>query len=44
MFVTELNCTGEEETVLDCPHNGIEGFSCDTNEDASVICNSELYL
>ena len=40
-FVNDLNCTGDETNIFDCPHNGIEGYSCGTYEDAYVVCNSK---
>ena len=36
----DLNCTGKESDVLDCPHNGNVGYSCSNSHDASVICQS----
>ena len=38
IFINDLNCTGSEESVWDCPHNGIEGYSCNHRQDASVVC------
>ena len=33
-----LQCTGEEESLLDCRHRGIGIHSCGYYEDASVLC------
>ena len=40
-----LQCTGEEESLLDCCHRGIASHSCSHYEDASVICyNGEVNM
>ena len=38
IHINDLNCTGSEESVWECPHNGIEGYSCNHYQDASVMC------
>ena len=38
-FINDLNCTGVEDSVLDCPHNGLKGYTCNSYHDASVVCN-----
>ena len=38
VHINDLNCTGEEETIWDCPQNGLSGYSCNHSQDASVIC------
>lgn len=38
IHINDLNCTGSEESVWECPHNGIAGYSCNHYQDASVIC------
>ena len=38
IYINDLNCTGSEESVWECPHNGIEGYSCNHRQDASVMC------
>ena len=38
VHINDLNCTGEEESIWDCPQNGLSGYSCYHYEDASVIC------
>ena len=39
MHIIDLNCTGSELSVLDCPHNGLTGIhTCDHRQDASVRC------
>ena len=47
ILLYNLQCTGEEESLLDCRHRGIGSHSCRHYEDASVICyNGEhmIYL
>ena len=44
IYINDLNCTGSEESVWECPHNGIEGYSCGYNrDDARLIC-SGMYV
>ena len=36
--INDLNCTGSEERVVDCPHNALGTRNCYHREDASVVC------
>ena len=39
----DVDCTGEEESLLDCHHRGLMLHNCAHYEDASVVCyNGEL--
>ena len=39
IHIYDLNCTGSEESLWECPHNGIEGYSCGRRrDDARLIC------
>ena len=38
IYINDLNCTGSEESVWECPHNGIKGYLCNHRQDASVMC------
>ena len=39
MHIVDINCTGTEQTLLDCPYNSLVGVHvCDTREDASLRC------
>ena len=41
--IIDLNCTGQEDTVWNCPYNGTaENYTCPSNHDASLICQSML--
>ena len=41
VMIYDINCTGSEQTVKDCPHNGIANHLCQQREAASLICQSE---
>ena len=38
IYINDLNCTGSEESLWECPYNAIERYSCNHRQDASVIC------
>ena len=45
IHLDNVQCTGEEESLLDCHHRGIGIHSCSHYEDASVLCYSgEHYI
>ena len=33
-----VRCTGNEQSLLSCPHNGINSHDCGHHEDAGVRC------
>ena len=39
VFLDELQCTGTEERLLDCPSDGLGRHDCSHFEDVAVICN-----
>ena len=39
-FIFDLNCTGTEETILDCPYIERGSYSCNSYYDAALICQS----
>ena len=40
--ILDLNCTGNESMILDCPYNGtVSFFNCPSSHDAEVICRSK---
>lgn len=40
-FIFDLNCTGTEEAILDCPYIESAGsYSCNSYYDAALICQS----
>ena len=44
VHIKDLNCTGNESSIFDCPMNGIPGYSCYHHDDASVICQCECLM
>ena len=40
IHINDLNCTGSEKSVWECPRNEIVGYSCGYNQDdARLICS-----
>ena len=40
IFLDEVQCTGNESSLSQCPHGGIANHDCSHFEDAGVICLS----
>ena len=38
ILLDDLQCTGAEASLLQCPHGGINVHNCDHSADASVTC------
>ena len=38
VYIRDLNCTGSEGSIYECPHNGITGYICNQYNDASIKC------
>ena len=38
IWLDNVQCTGSENELLNCSHNGIDVHNCDHEEDASVLC------
>ena len=38
IFLDDLQCTGSESRLVDCPHNGLGSHNCDHSQDAGVRC------
>lgn len=36
--INDLNCSGSEERLLDCPHNALDFSGCHHTHDATVVC------
>ncbi|XP_019849591.1 PREDICTED: deleted in malignant brain tumors 1 protein-like [Amphimedon queenslandica] len=36
--IKDLNCTGNESSIWDCPMNGLSNYSCNHDDDAAVVC------
>ena len=41
--ILDLNCTGNENTILDCPYNGLSNYYCSLSKDANIFCECESY-
>ena len=39
--ILDLNCTGNENTILDCPYNGLSNYYCSLSKDANIFCECE---
>ena len=37
----DLNCTGSEDSVWDCPSNALTQYNCLSSHDAAVACHSK---
>ena len=42
----DVTCTGDENSILQCPHNGLFNHDCIHAEDVGVVCNvgGEIYM
>jgi len=38
IFMDNLNCTGHESSIFECPYNGWGNHNCRHGEDAGVVC------
>ena len=39
VLLYNVNCTGREGSLRDCPHGGVGRHDCHSDEIASVICS-----
>lgn len=42
IWLDEVNCTGKEQTIAACPHDGWGINDCDHTEDAGVVCQHDF--
>ena len=42
IFLEYVHCSGFEESLLDCDHNGLGLSTCGHWEDAGVVCQGEM--
>ncbi|XP_029352823.1 deleted in malignant brain tumors 1 protein-like isoform X2 [Echeneis naucrates] len=44
VWMDDVECTGTEKSLADCPHRGFGEHDCDHNEDAGVECSETIRL
>lgn len=44
VWLDDVECTGHEKTLSDCPHRGFGENDCDHNEDAGIVCSGNTYF
>ena len=42
--IIDLNCTGNENTILNCPYNGLSNYYCSLSKDANIFCECECQI
>ena len=41
IILDEMSCSGEEDDLSECDHNGYLNHDCSHSEDAGVVCSGE---
>ena len=41
VHVSDLDCTGDEKTIWECPYTNINSQYCGRYDDAAVVCQSK---
>ncbi|XP_038582841.1 scavenger receptor cysteine-rich type 1 protein M130-like [Micropterus salmoides] len=44
VWLDDIECTGHEKSLADCPHRGFGQHDCDHNEDAGLVCSDTVRL
>ena len=44
ILLDELQCSGSESRLIDCPHNGLGNHDCSHREDAGVRCSGIFFV
>ena len=42
IYYDDLLCTGREESLNECPHNGVGVHNCEHSDDAGVECSTTI--
>ena len=40
IWMTDVRCTGNESSITQCAHNGLEKGNCSNSNDAGVVCST----
>ncbi|XP_055005198.1 deleted in malignant brain tumors 1 protein-like isoform X2 [Boleophthalmus pectinirostris] len=44
VWMDDIDCTGRENALAECPHRGFGDSDCDHNEDAGLVCSESVRL
>uniref|UniRef100_A0A3B5LG39 Soluble scavenger receptor cysteine-rich domain-containing protein SSC5D n=1 Tax=Xiphophorus couchianus TaxID=32473 RepID=A0A3B5LG39_9TELE len=44
VWLDDIDCTGDEKSLSNCPHRGFGEHDCDHHEDAGVVCSENVRL
>ncbi|XP_030577946.1 deleted in malignant brain tumors 1 protein-like [Archocentrus centrarchus] len=44
VWLDDIECTGHEKSLAQCPHRGFGEHDCDHNEDAGLVCSETVRL
>ena len=42
IFLDNLQCSGNENNLFECSHNGVGEHNCNHHEDASAVCQGAV--
>uniref|UniRef100_A0A3B5L7L5 Soluble scavenger receptor cysteine-rich domain-containing protein SSC5D n=1 Tax=Xiphophorus couchianus TaxID=32473 RepID=A0A3B5L7L5_9TELE len=42
VWLDDIDCTGDEKSLSNCPHRGFGEHDCDHHEDAGVVCSGNI--
>ena len=44
IWLDDVDCNGNETSIIDCQHKPWGDNDCEHNEDVSVVCNESKYI